>query len=279
MSSPVIINGRLVEEDVLSVNRGFLYGDGLFETIRTQHYQPLFIEFHLERLLRGCQMLGLALPSTFNTGYLNEQIGHLVKKLDFINARVRLTLWRSSSGTYLPTENTISWKLSASNLSDPNYSCGKSLVAGLYREDVKSLSPLSTIKSLSALLSVQAARFAQANQWDDAILMNSEQRFIEGTSSGLMLRQGDVWITPPLSEGCVESVMKRVVSGLMIQNGIQVKEIPVTEKIFSESDEVILVNVIRGVMPVKKIDGNVFSEKSAGLFTEWLNEFIRSKYL
>lgn len=277
MNSPVIINGVLVREDDLSFNRGFLYGDGLFETIRTRNYQPLFFEYHLERLQRGCQMLGLELPSYLKSEYLIDQIEQLTKKLDFPYARVRLTLWRSSAGNYLPNDNTVSWKLSASNLSDTNYSCGKSLVAGLYRENVKSLSPLSTIKSLNALLYVQAARYARALQWDDAILMNNGQRITEGTSSGLMLRQGDTWVTPPLSEGCVESVMIRVVAGLMKQNGIQVKEIPITEKILSESDEVILVNVIRGVMPVKKIDDNVFSEKSAGIFTGWLNEFIRSK--
>lgn len=277
MSVPVIINGTLVEEDDHSINRGFLYGDGLFETIRTLYYQPIFFECHLERLQRGCQMLGLDLPSFFNGGYLREQIGQFTKVLEFPNARVRLSLWRSSAGAYLPHENTVSWKLSASDLSETNYSCEKSLVVGVYRENVKSLSPLSSIKSLNALLYVQAARYANALQWDDALVINSEQRIIEGTSSALLIRQGDQWMTPPLSEGCVESVMKRVLTGLMIHQGIQVNEVPVTEEMLLCSDEILMVNVIRGVIQVKMIGERVFNESSAGIFTGWLNEFIRNK--
>lgn len=277
MNTPIVINGALFEDDELSVNRGFMYGDGLFETIRTQNYQPLFFEYHLERLKRGCQMLGLDIPSSFRGDYLREQISKLTNEIKFQNARVRLSLWRSSPGAYLPEKNSVSWRLSASNLSDDNFQCNKGLVVGIYRDDVKSLSPLSTIKSLNALLYIQAARFARSMQWDDAILINCEQRIIEGTSSALLIRQGDYWMTPPLSEGCVESVMKRVLSNVMKKHGIQVKEVPVTEKILTESDEVILVNVIRGVMPVKLIGKNVFSENSAGILTEWLNEFIRGR--
>lgn len=277
MNPPVIRNGKLVDDDGQLINRGFLYGDGLFETIRIDHFKPLFFNYHFERLTIGCRMLALDIPFYFSKEYLRDQIISLVSKADFPSARVRLTLWRSSKGGYLPERNYTEWRISVSPLENENFTLGRGLTAGIYRDNVKPLGPLSTIKSLNALLYVQAARYASENSWDDAILINSEQRILEGTASALLIRQGDHWMTPPLTEGCVESVMKRVITGLLSVNGLLVKEIPVTEKILLGSDEILLVNVIRGVMQVKKIGNNEFNEDSGVILTEWLNELIREK--
>lgn len=246
-------------------NRGLLYGDGLFETIKLVKGKPLFLEDHLLRLNNGCRLLGLKLPET---GKIEKLICETVDS----NSRVRLTVWRDSDGFYLPDTDQTSWLLTFSRAGDEDtlYRADEVKLA-IYSENLKPSGWLSNIKSLNGLIYVSSAQFAKKNGADEAVILNAAGRVAESTSSNLFALIGGRWVTPPLSESCLDGVMRKNLMNLMFQNGIDIAETPITQSELLHAEEVLLTNVIKGIRQVTSIDGKKYKGDSAVRFTGILN--------
>jgi branched-chain amino acid aminotransferase len=166
---------------------------------------------------------------------------------NLLNGSVKIIIYRESVGKYLPHTNKSSFYISCTKGSSEVFLLNtKPLKIDLYKDNFKSDSPLSNIKSLNSLLYVMASIYAKKNNFDDVLIFNSNKRIIESTNSNLFLFSDDVIYTPPLSDGCVDGTMRRlIVDILKIKYTISIESI--TESQLLSSNEIFLTNSFSGV--------------------------------
>jgi branched-chain amino acid aminotransferase len=117
-------NGALVESNVITAtaNRGFLFGDAVFETIRVRKGKVLFLEDHYFRLMATMRIVRMEIPMNFTMEYLEAQVLLTVKSNHCENAaRVRITVYRNEGGLYLPETNAISFVIQAVPIDTEEY--------------------------------------------------------------------------------------------------------------------------------------------------------------
>lgn len=257
-----------------TTNRAFRYGDGLFETILWHNGRAPYLQYHWQRLSQGLAYLGLDVPEYFNETYIAEQLALLAKEnhLD-TTGRFRITVYRDSTGTYKTAENTASFIIECQPIDATQLEFAeKGLSVGLYKENTKAPGLLANLKTTSALLYVLASQYANQQGWDDALLLNTNGRVIEATSSNLFLAKGTNLHTPPLKEGPLDGVMRKVVFQMGMQEGYGVSSGPVEPSMLLDADEIILTNAIQGIRWVGQYGGKTYGNKVAralhGLWVE-----------
>lgn len=275
----IIFNGEVkpAQDAVLGVsNRVFRYGDGLFETIRVARGKVAFIDRHLKRLFESMKLLKMETPAEFTAAYFTDAI----LKLCVINgapksARVRLSVFRSDGGFYMPETNKVSWIIEATPIEEEDYAFAtRGLTVDLYQDYRKPLHRLSNIKSANALFYVLGAEHARANAVDDCVLINQQFNLVETTTSNLFAVKNGVLYTCPISEGCVEGVMRSVIMDIAGENRVAVYEIPMPMSVMFNSDEVFLTNAVKGIQWVAAYKGKRYFNSTARKFNELLNQKI-----
>lgn len=235
------------------MNRAFIYGDLLFETIRVTGGVPQLINLHFNRLMRSAKLLRFETDLTADL--FNRIIMDCVESSPFKTARVRFVLHRDAGGFYTPDGNQTSYFAEISELQNP---FKKNLSAGIYPDNYKPCTELSSIKSGNALLYVMAGIYATEKGWDDAIILNEHGCICEATSSNLFMVKNETVYTPALSEGCVSGVMREHILEQLRNADYSVEESVITIDQLLDADAVFLTNAIRGVMPVEAIEGKAF---------------------
>jgi branched-chain amino acid aminotransferase len=243
-----IFNNEIVNsnEIILSnTNRGFSYGDGFFETIKFFKGSVFNFQNHFKRIIFSASLLDLKFDLTILE--LEILITKIININNLLNGSVKIIIYRESEGKYLPLTNKSSFYISCTKDSSDEFVLNtKSLKIDLYKDNFKSDSPLSNIKSLNSLLYVMASIYAKKNNFDDVLIFNSNKRIIESTNSNLFLFSDDVIYTPPLSDGCVDGTMRRlIVDILKIKYTISIESI--TESQLLSSNEIFLTNSFSGV--------------------------------
>ena len=246
----VVFNNQLFDSTKINLtnqNRGFLYGDGFFESIKIFNQSPFNFNNHYNRIELSANFLGLEIP--LSKDELLIKLTDLLHSNNVENGSIRITIFRDSDGKYYPNSNESSYIITS--LDDKNSSFQKniSLSLGVYNDNLKSKSKLSNIKSLNSLLYVLASKYAKINRFDDVLLLNSNNNIIESTNSNLFLKTNDVVYTPPLSDGCVDGSMRKLLIPIIEKNFKIIYKSLQIEDLF-ESDEVILSNAISGIKRV-----------------------------
>ncbi len=232
-----------------SNNRSFLYGDGVFESIRMIKGKILFLDQHLERLSTGMDLLHLKKHHDFSTGLLSEKI-HLLDQKNNLNGngRIRLNIFRSEGGLYTPEDNNISYLISATATEESKYSLNSTgLIIGLFDELKKPVNKLSSIKTCNALIFVLAGIWKNNKKFDDCVLINDFGRLCEGLSSNLFIVKNNRVTTPSLSEGCIKGVMRGQVIELILSAGYTISEENIEMEDLLDADEVFLTNASIGL--------------------------------
>ncbi|HMT30157.1 MAG TPA: aminotransferase class IV [Bacteroidia bacterium] len=273
------MNGEFVEsgKPVLhGSNRAFKYGDGLFETIKVANKVPLFFDDHFNRLSYGMNVLKLALRDDFNAASIKNFIVSLMEKNNISSARIRLEVFRDGNGFYLPDSSTALWLMTATELETPDYPHhSEGLKAGIFTDEPKSLSTLSNIKTLNGLIYILAAMNARENGCDENFIINSDGNIIESVSSNVFVVTQGVLLTPPLSQGCLDGVMRKNVIRIALQNGLKVEEKTITPELLTAANEILLSNVIKGIQWVHSFQNVTYSGTFAQKLTMWINSELR----
>lgn len=247
----VLVNGELLDASVpyLKGNRSFLYGDGLFESIRIINGQPYKLENHIIRIKEGAKVLGYAIPEEFTTAYFKDQIVNLLKHNSIrAGGKVRLCLFRNDGGLYKPSNNTVSYLITADLLPYNLFKLNEEgLLLDVFYDIYKDKNILSNFKTTNALLSVMAGNYANSNKLDDCLLVNSNRNIIEAISSNVFLVSNGVLYTPPLSDGCVGGTMRMNVINTALQMNLKVYETSLTPQNLMVADEIFLTNAIQGI--------------------------------
>ena len=221
----VFLNGQFLPEQqaLISVfDRGFLYGDGLFEGIRIYQGKPFRWEQHLERFRRGAAFLKIA--PTFSSEALRRSAQELIARNEMPNSFLRLVLSRgvgvrgySSKGAERPTL-VMSLHPAPASAPPPRWR----LVTAPLR--LPANEPLSQFKTCNKLAQVLARAYADAVGADEALLLNSENYIVEASSGNLFWVADGAVCTAPLAAGVLPGVTRAVVVELCHSMGLTVRE-------------------------------------------------------
>lgn len=269
-------NGVILDSDFqLSVNnRSFLYGDGVFETLKIVDNTILFFEDHYFRLMASMRIVRMEIPLSFTLEFLESQILSLVNQLAIENsARVRITVYRNEGGYYAPNQNSVSYVIQAAPLSNKTYTIEKSnFEVDLYKDFAVTKQLLSTLKTTNKMVHVTASIFAKENQLESCLLINDSKNVIEAISGNLFMLMGNTLITPPISEGCLNGIMRKQIITLAKQfETIDFVEREISPFDIQKADELFITNVIQGIQPITKYRKKEFEIKLALQLLEKLN--------
>lgn len=272
-------NGNITSEANLLVgNRGFLYGDSVFETVKILDGKILFLEDHYFRLMSAMRIVRMEIPMNFTMEYFEEQLLSLASAENIsASSRARITVYRNDGGFYLPKNNTISFLITAQPLENSVYRIEKEQYeVELYKDFVVAKHLLSTIKSSNRMINVTGSIFADENGYDNCLLINDEKNVIEALNGNLFMLMGNKLITPPISEGCLNGVMRKQILALAEKiDTIEVEETPISPFDLQKADELFVTNVIKGIQPITKYRKKEYEAKIAKDLVLRLNAQIR----
>ena len=252
------LNARLVNElpeGLALAQRGLFYADALFESIRVLGGRIPLMRPHWERLLRGMRLMHYQIPPHWSAEYFEKEILKTVS----VNARVRLTVWRSPGGLYLPENDAPQFLITAQAMESDVFSWhDEGIRTGLCESVRLPVDSLSGVKTLNAARYVAAAREAQERGWDEGILLNAFGRICEATSSNVYWLENGRLYTPPLSDGCVTGVLRDLLLALTKAAGRPIHEKTAVFDDILAADEVFLTNAVRGIRWVRHCEGKVY---------------------
>jgi branched-chain amino acid aminotransferase len=272
-------NGTIVSEDanILTQNRAFLYGDAVFETVKILNNKILFLEDHYFRLMSSMRVVRMEIPMNFTMEYLEEQILSLVKKKALTDSsRARITVYRNDGGYYLPQNNTVSFLIHSIALENTLYSIEKKQYeVDLYKDFYITKQLLSSIKTTNKIINITGSIFANENGLDNCLLLNDSKNVVEALQGNIFMLLGSKLITPPVSEGCLNGVMRKQILAL----AKKIENLEVVEEVISpfdlqKADELFITNVIKGIQPITQYRKKVFTTAISVQLTEKLNEMI-----
>ena len=252
--------GRPLEpgEATVSVfDRGFLYGDSVYETLRTAGGHAIEMTRHLDRLRRSAAGIGLEIP--FTDAALRAAIAETHAATGNADSYVRVMVTRGAGPLQLDPRVSASPLLVVlvQELKLPTpalYETGLSVrIVDVHKISARSLDP--SLKTGNYLNSIQALRQAAASAAEDAIMCNAAGHVAEGaTSNVFMVKEGRV-ITPSLATGLLEGITRALVIRLAADLGVACSEGVVWPDEVRAADEVFLTSSVRGLMPVTTLDG------------------------
>lgn len=206
----LLYNGQLQASNETALgldNRGFNYGDGLFETLFGSSEGFRWAPRHLERLLKGLSLLGMAPLAELNEETLEAGLHKACRASHYQGPlKGRLQAWRKPGGAFAPQSGQAEWLLTlfpaaASYRVRPIGDVG-------FAQTTTAPGPLAFAKRMSALPYVLAGLEKNQAGWEEIVLCSPEGYLAEGLQSNLFWRAGGVWHTPPLSTGCVAGIAR-----------------------------------------------------------------------
>ncbi|MBV2091358.1 MAG: branched-chain-amino-acid transaminase [Candidatus Thiodiazotropha sp. (ex Ctena orbiculata)] len=254
------INGKLVNRNEAKVSvydHGFLYGDGIFEGIRFYNKSPFMLHEHLVRLQKSAKAIALEIP--YGNQAITNAIEQVINNFTDDSGYLRLIVTRGvgrlgidPTGCTKPSLFIMADQLAI--VSERIRTTGvKLIIASTRRLPNDGLD--SRIKSLNYLNQILARMEANQAGADEAVLLNQAGRVAEGTTENLFIVVEGRLLTPPVTEGALDGITRKLVIQLAQQNGVSVAESPLTSYDLYNADECILTGTGAEMIPVRKIDG------------------------
>jgi len=254
----VFLNGQFIPESEAMVSvfdRSFLYGDGLFETVRVAHGKPFRLRSHLERLEQGARFLGIKRP--YSADELSGYAGELMARNSLHEALLRITLSRgvgvrgySPKGADQPT---LVMSL------HPFHSAQTGHLAAWRAHTARVRLPsgdvLAQFKTCNKLVQVLARMEVEAAGADEALLTNTDGFVVEASSGNLFWVQAGKVCTPPLADGILRGITRGVVVELCEQLGLAVLEANLQPQELLRVEAAFLSLSSFGIVELSEIDG------------------------
>lgn len=232
-------------------DRGFLLGDGLFETILAIAGRPRFLEQHLTRLARGCAVLGLTAPDErVARRAVDEALA--AAGLDEVRAAVRLTWTAGSGGRGLDRPASPQPRLLATAAPAPAPAGPASLAVVSVRRNPGS--PASRLKTLAYLDNVLARREARAAGADEAVMLNTAGELACAAAANLFWVEAGRVYTPALDCGVLDGIARAQVLALSAEIGVETVEARLGVEALETAEAIFLTNSLVGVRAVDRID-------------------------
>ncbi len=263
------------DEAVVSVfDRGFLYGDSVYETLRTAGGRPVELGRHLARLHRSAEGIALDLP--FEDAEIVSAMEATLAAADNDDAKVRIVVTRGGGPMAIDTRKSESPLLviyvQPIELPDEAaYERGLSAhIVGIQKNNRGMIDP--GLKTGNYLPSILALRQAVAQRGEDAIMINADGHIAEGATSNVFMVAAGKVVTPDLETGVLAGITRELVIERCGEIDVACEERTITPEELRAADEVFLTSSVRGIMPVTTLDGATVGDGRMGVVTRRLHE-------
>ncbi|WKW47302.1 aminotransferase class IV [Myroides sp. JBRI-B21084] len=271
-------NGNLVGQsnENIEQNRGFLYADAVFETLKVLEGKILFLEDHYFRLMASMRIIRMEIPIDFTLDYMETEILKTTKALNLINARVRLTVFRNGEGKYLPEKRSVGFVIVAEAAETIYTNTKETYEMELFKDFHVSKHLLSTLKTTSCLVNITASIFAEENNYDNCFLINDDKNIIEAINGNIFMVQNNTIFTPPLSDGCKNGIIrKKIIEIISKSNDYKFEERSISPFELQKADEIFITNIAVGIQSVTKYRKKSYTKVVANNLLVKLNAQIK----
>ena len=280
MTNQIPIINKQTSDRISAFDRGFLYGDGLFETMRSYDGNIFKLDEHLSRLFDSAKIIRIKMP--YSKEKLKNLICKTLKEKRLKDAYIRITVTRGKSAFSLKQDrrqkpNVMIIVKRYEGYPEAFYSRG--ITATISRIRQNEHSPLSKIKSLSFLNYILARIYAQDAGFDEAILLNTRGDIAEASTSNIFLVKRGRLVTPSLDSGILPGITRKRVIHIAKNMGITVEEKAVSYKDLAGANEVFFTSSLVELLPVVKIGRISIGSGKPGHITKLLHVSYRKMVL
>jgi branched-chain amino acid aminotransferase len=294
MTTVVNMDGSLVSPEQATVSvfdRGFLYGDSVYEVVRTYGFHPFVLEPHLARLGRSAARLGLALP--WDEARLRAELARTLEASRGGDApdpaaapwnagerSLRILATRGAGELGLDPALAVNPRsiVIAAHLRAPPLAAYRDGVAcrivGVRHDAPEAVD--TTAKTGAHLANVLAVAEARAAGAHEALLLDRDGFVTEGASSNVFVVRGGRAETPPLAAGILEGVTRGLVLSMARAEGVDVREAPLRPGDLERADEIFITSTAREILPVTSLDGRAVGSGRVGPVTTHLHGEFRA---
>ncbi|MCI0603178.1 aminotransferase class IV [bacterium] len=264
MEQVINIDGKLLpaaEARISVFDRGFLFGDSIYETLRTYGGKPFLMDRHLQRLVNSANMLFMELPVDLQE--FSRQVSRTVEASSNVECYIRIIVTRGAGriGLDVNLSKQPSYVIIVIPLEPPSpqfYETGiKVSVVSVRRNDITTLNP--KIKSSNLLNNVLAYVQAKKEGSFEGILCNMAGNVAEGTGSNIFIVQNGKLKTPPPEAGLLEGVTRALTLDLAAAENVPFEEAHFTPRELLQGDECFITSTTKEILPVRQVDGKEFS--------------------
>ncbi len=272
-------NGNIQDTSNLAIenNRGFLFGDAIFETIKVNGTKILFLEDHYLRLMASMRICRMEIPMNFTMEFMEEEILKLiVLQANKVSNRIRFSVFRNAEGYYNPASNDVQFIITCSELASDTYVFSSTTYeVELFKDFHISKHLLATLKTNNKMINVVASIFAKENNFQNCLLINEDKNVVEATNGTIFMKMGNQIITPPITDGCLNGIMRKQVIAIVAKmDGYEMIEKSISPFDLQKADELFISNVIMGIQPITKYRKKEFTSEVAKEITNVLNASI-----
>ncbi|MDT0690583.1 aminotransferase class IV [Salegentibacter sp. F188] len=272
------LNGNLVKEENASLpvyNRGFAYGDMVFETIRVINGKLMFWEDHYFRLMSSMRIMRMEIPASFSPEFLEEEIHNLIESNNLANspARVKISVYREQGGYYTPVTREIGYTIISEELENSFYLLnGDFYEIELFKDHYINSGILSSIKSNNRAVNVLGSIFASENGYKNCLLLNENKNVVETLNGNIFLVKDNLIKTPPIGDGALNGITRKQLLKIIKQiPEYQLEEASISPFELQKADELFITNVAVGIQPVTKYRKKEYGSKVSAELLSKLN--------
>ena len=237
-------------------NRGFLYGDGVFELVKYVEGTIFFWEEHYLRLMATMRIARMEIPSNFTLEFLEAQIIKTIQANSLASKAlwVRITITRKGGISLTPEENEIDYCIDIEGITNLFYQNLKiPYEVELFKDYYTQADLLGTLNITGRMLQIVGSVFARENDYQNCILLNTHKNAVSFLDGNLFLVQGEQILTPPLSEGAPNGITrKKLIEAIQKTSDFSLEERPISPFELQKADELFLTNTKQGIQSVSK---------------------------
>lgn len=289
----VNINGEIFSPSDAKISifdRGFLFGDSVYEVAYSQENVIIFYDDHIQRLYNSASLIGMQIYLGEN--YIKEQIIKTLKVKNISESYIRVILTRGESQINL--DPSCSFKNNLIIIVGPKpvyplaqYQNGLNLIiVNTLRNNIKATNP--NAKSGNYLNNVLAVNEAKSLGVDDAIMLNDKNEVTEGPTFNIWMIKDGIFATPPLKSGLLRGITREKVIYILKKNNLPFSENVIYADQLLDADEIFITSSTRGIMPISKINDKIFGNnlndwpniaKISKLYNEFINNEVKLKQI
>ncbi len=270
----IFFNGKIIsdtEGHISLRDRGFLYGDGIFETLRSYNGTPFKLAEHLERLHSSARKLKI--PFEYTIKELSKNVKELLEINNIPDAYIRITLSRGIGNNGLGINDNLESTLLIQSkpfmsYEKELYKKGMSLNVSKARRSTSC--PISCHKTTNLLTSILLKEEAKEKSAHEAIILNTDGYVAECIVSNIFIVDSRKVITPSLDTNILPGITRKIVLDICKNNNISVSEDRFRIETLIKADEVFITNSLMEIMPIAEVEGNKIGKTIPGEITSQL---------
>ncbi len=265
----VWINARLLPETEARIsisNSAYLYGHGVFETLRASMGRVLFIRDHLQRFKKNARYLEIKLP--YSQSFLKKEISRLLHKNKLREATIRVTLSEAPSGKahlLITARPFIPYPRAC-------YTKGGKLI--LIQSVHADAATIAGVKTTSYLTKILARKEIKKRHAVEGLLLNAAGSITEGASSNVFIIKRGVLYTPPLADALLPGIRRGIVIALSKRAGIPCQEKSLRPSDLYKADEVFITSTLKDILPIREFEGKKIGSSCPGPMTRRLAKIL-----